>query len=105
MLGCLLTASTIPWMSSSMLLQMDLTSLSTSSAVAATICASVCEICPLFCWPRPRWRRVSEAPAGPLVGERLLGPVPVVVVLAHLQDAAQLECRTIENSLSSSLIF
>ena len=40
-----------------------------------------------------------------LVGERLLGPVLVVVVLGHLQNAAQLDCRTIENSLSSSLIF
>ena len=40
-----------------------------------------------------------------LVGDRLLGPVLVVVVLGHLQDAAQPECRTIENSLNSTLIF
>ena len=40
-----------------------------------------------------------------LFGDRLLGPVLVVVVLGHLQNAAQLDCRTIENSLSSSLIF
>ena len=47
----------------------------------------------------------EDGHVAPLVGERLLGPVLVVVILAHVQDAPQLECRTIENSLSSSLIF